>query len=104
MKYGVKYDVPSTFETILYFYMNIFIFGALAWYFDHVDSSNRGKTYGYLFFLKKSYWCGRKGSKANASNLHYYERIYNEIIDDKKSFDKIIESNVEKSGKRKFHL
>jgi hypothetical protein len=30
----------------------------LAFYFDHVDQSNQGKSYGYFFFLKKNYWFG----------------------------------------------
>jgi hypothetical protein len=89
MKYGVKYDVPSTFTTILYLYMNICIFGVLAWYFDHVDSSNRGKTYGYFFFLEKSYWCGRKNSRGFRSNkIHDLQRELDETVEQKNLLEK----------------
>ena len=64
MRFGVEYDVPSTFETTLYFFVDIFIFALLAWYFDHVDSSNRGKTYKPFFFLDKNYWCGKSKKKS----------------------------------------
>jgi len=93
MKYGVKYDVPSTFTTILFFYLNIIIFGALAWYFDHVDSSNRGKTYSYSFFLNKSYWCGKKKSNNSPSPRNVdntYEKILVETIEERR----ILETNV----------
>jgi hypothetical protein len=66
IKGGVDYDVPSTFTTVLYFFMDILVFGVLTWYFDHIDSSNRGKSYDKLFFLKKSYWTG----KSNASDQY----------------------------------
>ncbi len=51
MRPNIEYDVPSTAETMAYFLMDILLFATLAIYFDHVDSSNRGKTYGKLFFL-----------------------------------------------------
>lgn len=50
--------------------MDIFLFALLAWYFDHVDNSNRGKTYSKLFFLEKSYWFGSpEGSRAKSSDV-----------------------------------
>jgi hypothetical protein len=51
MRPNIEYDVPSTAQTMAYFFMDIFLFAVLAFYFDHVDSSNRGKTYNKLFFL-----------------------------------------------------
>ena len=103
MKYGVKYDVPSTFTTILFFYLNIFISGTLAWYFDHVDSSNRGKTYSYFFFLEKSYWCGRKKSNNSPRNVdNTYEKILMETIEERR----ILETNINdnKNISKIFHI
>lgn len=60
MRGNVSYDVPSTAETIGVFFMDILLFFLLAWYFDHIDNSNRGKSYGYFFFLEKNYWCPQK--------------------------------------------
>ena len=31
-------------------------YSILTWYFDHIITSNRGKYFEKLFFLKKSYW------------------------------------------------
>ncbi len=59
MKGGITYDVPSTFYTILFFFVDILIYGVLTWYFDHVDSSNRGKSYSKIFFLQPIYWTGK---------------------------------------------
>lgn len=56
MRFDVKYDVPSTAETIGMFLVDILLYSLLAWYFDHVDESNRGKSYDKLFFLRLSYW------------------------------------------------
>lgn len=56
MRPNIVYDVPSTAETIGKFFIDIFLYFLLAFYFDHVDESNRGKHYDYLFFLKKNYW------------------------------------------------
>lgn len=56
MRYDVHYDVPSTAETIGMFLVDILLYSLLAWYFDHVDESNRGKSYDKLFFLRPSYW------------------------------------------------
>ena len=58
MRPNIEYDVPSTAETMGFFFLDMILFAVLAWYFDHVDSSNRGKTYDYLFFLDKNYWFG----------------------------------------------
>jgi predicted phage tail protein len=63
MRPNIQYDVPSTAETMGKFFMDIALYAILAWYFDHVDSSNRGKNYGYLFFLKGNYWKFSKGEK-----------------------------------------
>lgn len=79
MPFGkVKYDVPSTFQTFLFFFVDIVVYLLLAWYFDHVDSSNRGKSYSALFFLEKKYWVkdtvGRKRAR-NLSNEVYKKDI-----------------------------
>jgi len=88
MKGGVNYIVPSTFSTILYLYMNIFIFALLTWYFDHVDSSNRGKTYGYFFFLDKAYWCRAKKNRSyNNKNNYSFDLAYSETLEDKRRLE-----------------
>ena len=38
--------------------MNVVFFGLLTFYFDHVDDSNRGRSFSKLFFLDKKYWLG----------------------------------------------
>jgi hypothetical protein len=63
MRPNIQYDVPSTAETIGKFFMDILLYAILAWYFDHVDSSNRGKNYGYFFFLDRNYWSFSKKAK-----------------------------------------
>jgi hypothetical protein len=64
MRPNINYDVPSTAETMGLFLIDILLFFILAWYFDHVDSSNRGKTFSYFFFLDKNYWLNsRKQNK-----------------------------------------
>jgi len=56
----VHYDVPSTAETMGIFFTDILVYALLAWYFDHIDESNRGKSYDKLFFLRPSYWFNLK--------------------------------------------
>lgn len=67
MRPDIEYDVPSTAETIGMFFIDIFLYAVLAWYFDHVDESNRGKSYDKLFFLRPSYWFDLKTSKKQAN-------------------------------------
>ena len=52
---------------MLTFLLDILLFSLLAWYFDHVDDSNRGKNYSKLFFLEKSYWFPKKELLINDS-------------------------------------
>lgn len=69
MVYGkVEYDVPSTLHTMSYFLMDIFVYTVLAFYFDHVDSSNRGKSYSAYFFCQKKYWVKETKSERRARN------------------------------------
>lgn len=56
MRFDVHYDVPSTAETMGLFFVDILLYSLLAFYFDHVDESNRGKSCDKLFFFKPSYW------------------------------------------------
>jgi hypothetical protein len=90
MRFDVFYDVPSTFDSILKFYLNIFVFAILTWYFDHVDSSNRGKSYGYFFFFEKNYWCsGEKNNKPNKENDRLLSQTLQQkqkLLDKSKSF------------------
>jgi hypothetical protein len=67
----VYYDVPSTAETMGWFLIDIILFSLLAFYFDHVDQSNQGKSNGYFFFLQKKYWLGasEEDSKKLKKNL-----------------------------------
>ena len=44
------------------FLLDIVFYFILAFYFDHADDSNRGKTYSKFFFLQKSFWCGSNKS------------------------------------------
>jgi hypothetical protein len=60
MRPDVHYDVPSTAETMGIFFTDILVYALLAWYFDHIDESNRGKSYDKLFFLRPSYWFNLK--------------------------------------------
>jgi hypothetical protein len=69
MRFNVFYDVPSTAETMGMFFLDIALYSLLAFYFDHVDESNRGKSYEYLFFLKGSYWFGENKHSKKVSSL-----------------------------------
>lgn len=51
---------------MLDFLMNIAIFGALTWYFDHVDESNRGIKFEKLFFLNRKYWGIKDNNKEDS--------------------------------------
>jgi hypothetical protein len=75
MRGGVEYDVPSTFYTLTKFLINIAFYSILTWYFDHVDSSNRGKNFDKLFFLDLKYWC--KTTTLNDYNINYTKIIEN---------------------------
>jgi hypothetical protein len=81
MRPNIEYDVPSTASTMGMFFLDIFVYFLLAWYFDHIDNSNRGKSYGYFFFLDKNYWCGHKKGEVNRSvqKKHLDEININEV-------------------------
>jgi hypothetical protein len=71
MQGNINFDVPTTLETIGYLCLDMIFYGILAWYFDHVDSSNRGKSYSKIFCFQKSYWCKSKNSnKERTKSLH----------------------------------
>jgi len=82
MAFNVNYDVPSTAETMGMFFIDIFLYFILAWYFDHIDSSNRGKSYGYFFFLDKNYWgCVKeKNMPNNSSKVLVRIDLLNEVV------------------------
>ncbi len=91
MRPNLQYDVPSTAETIATFILDIVLFTLLAWYFDHIDNSNRGKTYGYLFFLDSDYWCGvtKKCKVDDKIRNNYIDELSNAINQtDQKLLDK----------------
>jgi hypothetical protein len=79
MRPDITYDVPSTAGTVGMFFFDIFLYSILAWYFDHIDSSNRGKSYGYFFFLDKNYWFN---SKANHTYKKVEEREINQLTNE----------------------
>jgi ABC-type multidrug transport system fused ATPase/permease subunit len=89
MRGDIFYDVPSTYTTILYFLMDILVFSILAWYFDHVDSSNRGKSYGKLFFLEKSYWIGNSKETEIINNSDEIRDMKSKLNADKSNIDSI---------------
>jgi len=77
MRPDIQYDVPSTAETMSYFFLNILFFSILTWYFDHIDNSNRGKTYSKLF-------CLNRGIKKKLTNFdsEIRETEINQLNDD----------------------
>jgi hypothetical protein len=76
MRPNIKYDVPSTAYTIALLAMDMLVFGLMAFYFDHVDNSNRGKNYSKYFFIepiiKK---CRRKKNTLCESNQIEIDRL-----------------------------
>jgi hypothetical protein len=54
----MRFIIPSTFYSIMKMFLSIIFYFLLTWYFDHIDSSNRGRYYKYLFFLEGKYWTG----------------------------------------------
>jgi len=106
------------------FILDILLFSILAWYFDHVDDSNRGKNYSKLFFLDKNYWFPKKSEKmmkyeeANIKqgepqtvinpvlSKEQVEGFYNKLIDDK-SMDNIMiknDSSIDAANKGAFSV
>ena len=55
-----EYNVPPTYQSLLWMLANMVIFAILTWYFDNVDESNKGKTVSYYFCFDKQYWLGTK--------------------------------------------
>ncbi len=53
---GSYFEIPCTLWSFFYFILQIIFYSILTWYFDHIITSNRGKYFEKLFFLKKSYW------------------------------------------------
>jgi len=59
-EYYIKPSLDSMYDQIFDF----FLFIALAWYFDHILSSNRGKSDQLWFMFTKEYWgCKRRIKK-----------------------------------------
>lgn len=52
------YVMYSCSHSILILALDIVFYAVLAWYFDHVVESNRGRGDSIIFFLKKSFWVG----------------------------------------------
>ncbi len=49
-------------------FLDCIFYFVLAWYFDNVVSSNRGKDESRTFFLNKDYWVAKdKGKVVTAS-------------------------------------
>lgn len=112
MTLGVEYDVPSTMFTMGMFLFDILIYALLAFYFDHVDESNRGKSYNGLFFLKRSYWMKNnkkeiKNNKLNGSLQRNSLEIEYENEENKESASqKLLEEQINdltKSGNLKIN-
>ena len=83
-------------------YINIIFYGLLAWYFDHVDSSNRGKSYSRLFFLDKKYWCGTKVNKNEnfeaVSVTKKSSNLSNKLLNDSSQYIKMEDDHDTKSN------
>lgn len=102
MQLGVTYDVPSTGQTMSMFFVDMLVFGLLAFYFDHIDSSNRGKSYSPWFMFEKSYWVRGSDNNKNELNTKYSKNIkYNKNTNTKSI--KLIEENDEITNKGKFN-
>lgn len=54
---GDIYFVPSPFQLLIRLLQNMIFYWIIIWYCDHVMPNNRGRTHGWLFFLKPAYWC-----------------------------------------------
>lgn len=60
--------------------MDIFLYSILAWYFDHIDNSNRGKTYKKLFFLDMNYWCRKNKKKKKIEEINDTSRVIEQKV------------------------
>lgn len=66
----VAYDSPSTAYMVMWMFFDCIFYFLLAWYFDNVVSSNRGKDESKTFFLNKDYWVTKPKTKIiNASQI-----------------------------------
>lgn len=57
---GDSYEIPCPMDIMIQLVRNMLIYWIMTWYFDHIMPNNRGRTHEYLFFLKISYWFGKK--------------------------------------------
>lgn len=76
---GISFTDPSPIFSLFMQQVSLLFYISLTWYFDHIVSSNRGRTERFYFCFTKNYWntCkktkgqskgGRKkGSKASAA-------------------------------------
>jgi ABC-type multidrug transport system ATPase subunit len=55
---GVGYTMPSAFESLLVMMGDVLLYAALAWYFDHILSHNRGVADPWYFPFTAKYWSG----------------------------------------------
>ena len=89
-------QVPSNLYSFYQLCLNSFIFLTLSIYFDFADSSNTGKSYSWLFFLKPNFWLNRKVKEQNEPfsrtgiNLEersrkLVEREYSRVVESERS-------------------
>eukprot|EP00347_Sterkiella_histriomuscorum_P002432 403368176 len=53
---GIGYTVPSPLKSLWILIADCILFAFLAWYFDHIISSNRGVSNPAYFLFTKKYW------------------------------------------------
>lgn len=100
----ISYDVPSPLSTISMFFVDILLYSLFAFYFDHVDSSNRGKSFKKLFFLDKNYWCHDKIPERSGKVKKVASSISKDKEDNENANENVDKINeVKKKANKDFH-
>lgn len=84
-----EYDVPPTYQSLLWMIANTLIFTLLTWYFDNVDESNKGKTVSYFFCFEKKYWLGTKSASQFNKMVEDNNEIHFDSNDNKEGTESV---------------
>lgn len=75
-----EYEVPATWLSFVWLIINCVLFIILAWYFDNVNASNKGRDLPWYFPITKEYWrnkAKRSNNNNNDNNKATASMIYN---------------------------
>ena len=62
------YEAPTTWLSFVWLIINCVLFIMLAWYFDNVNASNKGRDLPWYFPVTKEYWRNKAKRSNNTNN------------------------------------